>query len=61
MYTLSRRVDVNESSQKQIEFIPTAHNVSINKYYSFTLNTGGIANPKIISKGTINFLNEEDN
>lgn len=41
MYTLSRPVYLNESSRKQIEFIPTSYNVAVDKYYAFTVTTGG--------------------
>ena len=33
LYTLSRPVTLNESSQKQIEFIPKVFNVPIDKYH----------------------------
>lgn len=33
LYTLSRPVTLNESSQKQVEFIPKVFNVPIDKYH----------------------------
>lgn len=40
MYTLGRRVDVNEASRKQVEFIPVVKGIDVNKYYTFALNIG---------------------
>lgn len=61
MYTLSRQVNLNESSKKQLEFIPTAYNVSVEKYYTFTIYTGGYKADKIKSKGTVRLVNSKDN
>ena len=61
MYTLSQRVNLNESSKKQIEFIPTAYNVSVQKYYTFTVQSGGYGEENIKSQGTIRFVNSKEN
>lgn len=41
MYTLSQTVTLNESSQKQVEFIPKVYNVSVHKYHTVSINAGG--------------------
>lgn len=41
MYTLSQTVTLNESSQKQVEFIPKVYNIPIRKYHQITINAGG--------------------
>jgi hypothetical protein len=61
MYTLGRRVDVNESSQKQIEFIPTAVDVEVDRYYAFTINVGRTVRQKIDVSSRIKFINEKSN
>jgi len=61
MYTLSNRVNLNESSRKQLEFIPTAFNVKVEKYYTFTISADGYSQDKIKSKGTIRFVNSKEN
>jgi hypothetical protein len=59
MYTLSQRVNLNESSRKQLEFIPTAYNISVEKYYTFTVYAGGYVQENIKSQGTIRLLNSK--
>jgi hypothetical protein len=61
MYTLSQRVNLNESSRKQLEFIPTAYNVSVEKYYTFTVFANGRPQKNIKCKGTILLLNSKEN
>lgn len=61
MYTLARRVDLNESSRKQIEFIPTAYNVNLDKFYKLSVSAGGSAQNNIPAKGTVKFLNSKSN
>lgn len=41
MYTLSQTVTLNESSQKQVEFIPKVYSIPIHKYHSVLINAGG--------------------
>lgn len=41
LYTLSRPVTLNESSQKQVEFIPKVYNVDIDKYHEIKIYSGG--------------------
>ena len=41
MYTLSQPVTLNESSQKQVEFIPKVYNVKVHKYHTVSINAGG--------------------
>lgn len=61
MYTLSKRVNINESSKKQLEFIPTAFNVPITKYYTLTVSAGGYPEENIKSKGTVRLFNSQKN
>lgn len=41
LYTLSRPVTLNESSQKQVEFVPKVFNVPVNKYHEVRVGAGG--------------------
>lgn len=41
LYTLSAPVTLNESSQKQVEFIPKVYGVPIRKYNEISINAGG--------------------
>lgn len=41
LYTLSRPVTLNESSQKQVEFVPKVFNVPVNKYHEVRISAGG--------------------
>jgi hypothetical protein len=61
MYTLSRPVNLNESSKKQIEFIPKAYNVSVTKTYNYDVPTGGYQNDNIKFESTYKFLNSKSN
>lgn len=61
MYTLSQTVTLNESSQKQVEFIPKVYNVPVRKYHTVTINAGGYTENKIKATNTIQFLNSKEN
>lgn len=41
LYTLSRLVTLNESSQKQVEFIPKVFNIPVDKYHEVRISAGG--------------------
>jgi hypothetical protein len=41
LYTLSAPVTLNESSQKQVEFIPKVYEVPLRKFHVVTINAGG--------------------
>ena len=41
MYTLERPVDINESSTKQIEFIPTIKSIKVTRICKVLTTTGG--------------------
>lgn len=41
LYTLSAPVNLNESSQKQVEFIPKVYDLPIWKYHEITISSGG--------------------
>lgn len=47
MYTLSQTVTLNESSQKQVEFIPKVYNIPIRKYHQININAGGYSENNI--------------
>lgn len=61
MYTLSRPVNLNDSSSKQILFIPRASNVSVSKTYNYDVPTGGDTNNNIKFQSTYKFLNSKGN
>lgn len=41
LYTLDRLVTLNESSQKQVEFIPKVFNIPVDKYHEVRISAGG--------------------
>ena len=41
LYTLSSLVTLNESSQKQVEFIPKVYDLPIRKYHEIRISSGG--------------------
>lgn len=59
MYTLPRRVNINETSQKQIEFIPRTDAAKLSKYYVFNINAGGYEESSLKATNTIRLLNSE--
>lgn len=61
MYTLSRQVDVNEASKKQIEFIPKVYGVKVVKTYNADVSTGGYSSGEVKFKSTIVLTNSKDN
>ena len=61
MYTLSHPVSINESSIKQIEFIPTIKGIPVRKYYLITLNTGGYEEDNVKAENLISFNNSKAN
>ncbi len=61
MYTLSQKVNLNESSRKQIQFIRPAYNVSVDKYYSTDISTGGGGIQKLSFDSFVKFLNSKNN
>lgn len=61
MYTIKRRVDLNESSTKQIEFIPLVVEAKIEKYYRVSISTGGYSEYNLKAENMIKFLNSKDN
>ena len=61
MYTLSNPVNVNESSRKQIEFIPKAYGVKVQKTYNLGINTDSSNNEGLKFTSTFVFLNSKGN
>lgn len=47
LYTLSAPVTLNESSQKQVEFIPKVFGVKIRKFNQIVISTGGYSQKSI--------------
>lgn len=60
LYTLSAPVTLNESSQKQVEFIPKVFNVSINSYNELSINAGGYSQNNLKASNKIRFNNSAD-
>lgn len=61
LYTLSRPVTLNESSQKQVEFIPKVFNITIDKYHEVEINAGGYNEDNIVAQNFVRFLNSKKN
>ncbi len=61
MYTLSQPVTLNESSQKQVEFIPKVFNVSVRKYNLLQINAGGYGRTHLKATNRIQFANNKSN
>ena len=61
MYTIKRLVDLNESSTKQLEFIPLVANAKIEKYYRVSISTGGYAEYNLKAENMIKFSNSRSN
>lgn len=61
LYTLSRPVTLNESSQKQVEFIPKVFNIPVDKYHEVRIGAGGYNEQKITARNFVKFLNSEKN
>lgn len=61
MYTLSEPVTLNESSQKQVEFIPKVYDVPIRKYHTISISAGGYSEAQLKATNTIEFLNSKIN
>ena len=57
MYTLSKPVTLNESSEKQVEFIPKVYNVPIRKFNQILINAGGYSQNNIQASSKIRFNN----
>lgn len=61
MYTLRRKVDINESSTKQVEFIPLVKDAKIDKYYRVSISTGGYSEYSLKAENMIKFSNSKEN
>lgn len=61
LYTLSRPVTLNESSQKQVEFIPKVFNIPVDKYHEVRISAGGFNEQKITARNFVKFLNSNKN
>jgi len=59
MYTLSETVTLNESSQKQVEFIPKVYNIPVHKYHSISINAGGYSENQLKAANKIQFKNSK--
>lgn len=61
LYTLSRLVTLNQSSQKQVEFIPKVFNIPVDKYHEVRISSGGYNEQNINAKNFVKFLNSQKN
>lgn len=61
LYTLSSLVTLNESSQKQVEFIPKVYDLPIWKYHEIRINSGGYSQERLDATNKLNFLNGDEN
>lgn len=59
MYTLSAPVTLNESSQKQVEFIPKVYNVTLRKYNELSISAGGYNQNNLKAANKIKFVNSK--
>lgn len=57
MYTLPRRVTINEASKKQIEFLPRADTILVDKYLVLQISAGGYTEADLKAKSTVAFRN----
>lgn len=60
LYTLDQPVTLNESSQKQVEFIPKVYNVTLRKYHLININAGGSSIEKVKAQNKIQFKNSKE-
>ena len=61
LYTLSKPVTLNESSQKQVEFVPKVFNVTVDKYHEISISAGGYSQTGLKARNFVKFLNSQDN
>jgi hypothetical protein len=61
MYTLSRAVDINEASKKQIEFISKVYGVGVVKTYNTEISAGGYNNGDVKFTSTFVLANSMHN
>ena len=52
---------MNESSQKQVEFVPKVFNVPVNKYHEVRISAGGYNEENILTQSFVRFLNSKTN
>lgn len=57
LYTLSQPVTLNQSSQKQVQFIPKSYNVGTNKFYRIDINAGGYSQSNIKAQNQLKIVN----
>lgn len=61
MYTLSQPVNLNDNSQKQVEFIPKVYNIAVRKYNFLSINAGGYAESNLKASNKVQIRNSKDN
>ena len=61
LYTLSELVDIEDKSQKQVEFIPKVYGINIRKYNLISISAGGYSQQNIKAKNKFEFSNSKDN
>lgn len=52
---------LNESSQKQVEFVPKVYNVTVDKYHEISISAGGGAQSNLRARNYVRFLNSQEN
>ncbi len=52
---------LNESSQKQVEFVPKAFNISVEKYHEVRVSTGGFNEQNVNARNFVKFTNSKKN
>lgn len=60
LYTLSVPVTLNESSQKQVEFVPRVFGVNIDKFNRISVSSGGYNQNNIQVESFVRFNNSKE-
>ena len=61
MYTLSDPVDLEENSQKQVEFLEKVYAINVRKYNEITIGAGGYSENNLKASNKIEISNSESN
>ena len=60
LYTLSETVTLNDSSQKQIEFIPKVYGMQLRKFNQIVINAGGYDQTGLKASSKVQLNNSAD-
>jgi len=61
LYTLSEPVNLNDNSEKQVEFIPKVYNINVRKYNQLSISAGGYSQTNLKAGNKIEFRNDKKN